>query len=176
MLDKTTDWSHQKELRIERVGMAFNGIYRCEVKTLTGTVAPLSDSIVVNVRQMALPVIVDTNLNSSKITTGSTWNTGKLYCKATGVPEPQISWFKVIHDKICENVRSINTLIIFQDDEPIESIPKLRDEVIIGKNFIDFKGLSSEYNGRYSCRASNSVGSVEQYVDIEVKKEGNFYN
>jgi len=94
--EKTTGWSYQSQLMIEEIGPTFNGTYRCAVESLS-IIPPISSaSIKVAVRQMVPPVIIDSNLNSTKITTGSTWNTGKLYCNATGVPEPGISWFKVI--------------------------------------------------------------------------------
>lgn len=88
-----------KEFRINRIDTNFNGQYRCEVESLIEE-KTLSDSIDLSVRPLALPVIVSERLNSSKITTGSTWNAGKLYCNATGVPEPTISWLKVNMDKI----------------------------------------------------------------------------
>lgn len=69
----------------------------------------------------------------------------KIHCKAQGTPPPNIHWEK-------EGVRSEN----------------LSSHITDMNGTLHFNGVQAEDKGRYSCIASNSQGTIQANITIEV--------
>lgn len=70
-----------------------------------------------------------------------------LFCPASGIPIPELSWFR--------------------DTIPI--VENSSDTILLDRNWrLRISPANVEHAGRYSCRAKNVAGHAEKFFDLSV--------
>ncbi|XP_034249879.1 vascular endothelial growth factor receptor 1 isoform X2 [Thrips palmi] len=148
---KSTVFSHRSTLTVKNVTNTNEGIYSC-VALHVGSGLPSEHQISLNVTDVKVPVFGNkTNLmgNVKELAEGQSFT---LYCFASGMPKPQIKWFK--------------------GKTPVKLKTNL--EILDDGRKLDFKYLTLEDDGRYTCEATNRGGTVHRSITLSLldKRKG----
>lgn len=155
----TTKYSHRKALKWQYINKHFRGLYLCDSFERASGKFVKNLRIYVSVNDPEAPKI-RTNFNQTSYEK-SEGDFFKVQCKARGLPEPTLIWYK--NDKVFNPTKKGNDT-------------RKDDIVISDDNFtITFNYLRKEYSGKYRCRAENEI-SKRIFVDekeFELTVEGN---
>ena len=100
----------------------------------------------------ALPVIIGINSTSDPVQSGSFF----IECVVTGLPVPRVMWLK--DEAVVNETDTFHRIITLKFPDKEAS----RIEVTIA---------TSNYNGEYTCVASNDAGSTSTSIQITLRGE-----
>lgn len=91
---------------------------------------------------------MDTNLDAAEMKK-SLGEPLRLLCKITGIPEPDIQWFK--NDALITNDQNDTRISIYED-----------------KTMLDIKFMKIEDEGEFKCVGTNRIGSAEMTTNLKI--------
>lgn len=154
--DTNTKFSWRRTLTWRQIAKEDEGVYECEVSVKDVHQAPESLQVAIAVHATQSPVI-SSNFNQS-VMQQSLGDSLKLDCLVSGLPTPQLLWYK--DDEI------------FAIDEVLSEDNSLQRIMIDSSNSsITFSVLRLEDAGTYKCVAWNRVGSDFKSVQLEIPSE-----
>lgn len=150
MVPKYKPYSQEKQIHWNSIEKEAAGLYVCRVKIVN------SDSYVdrsweLQVIEPTLPSIVSSNLIADQTQKYLLNDHAKLLCKFSGIPNPQIKWFKDNHEIVpIANSKHLT----FLEDKSILSIH-----------------LNADDEGTYRCAAENRAGQVSREVKLIIESK-----
>ncbi|CAG7717465.1 unnamed protein product [Allacma fusca] len=148
-----TPWSHKSYVKIKNINSRHSGNYSCTVSNLSGQDMQRRRQTV-NVQKIIPPHFTDlTNLENNTVRYGRGDSIPELVCEATGIPKPTVTWFL---DDVPETMWQFDSL---------------KSSMVGGMSFLKVPS-KAEYQGRYTCKASNGFTSI---VYKEIKIEGDHW-
>ncbi|KAF5286422.1 hypothetical protein FQR65_LT12603 [Abscondita terminalis] len=152
-----TDFSNKLTLTINEINHNDTGNYTCQVKEKFISNSPKGsdqfryDNITIIVKDPVAPEITDSNLNESDVTI-SIPEKFTLWCYASGIPKPAITWYR-------------------NGEEIIETNTKSRIILADQKRVLEIVFTQAEDEGKYMCRAKNKMGIQERHVSLNFKNK-----
>ncbi|XP_076112094.1 protein turtle homolog A-like isoform X4 [Mytilus galloprovincialis] len=131
-------------LKITRIQAKDEGWYECTIDFINGIGDTKKNGTWVYLNVNTPPKITDSTPSKYKQQQGKTIT---LYCKVSGTPEPTGFWTKDNRE-----VRSSSRVTISSDNTEVE----IRD-------------LQRSDGGTYTCKFSNTIGSISQRIDLIVE-------
>lgn len=151
--ETNTKYSWRKTLTWKQISKEDDGIYECEVTSKDSDEIFERLQVVIAVHDAQLPIITP-NFNQS-VMQQSLGDSLKLDCLVSGLPVPQIVWYKNDEIFIIDGVHS--------DDNSLQRI------MIDNSNTsITFTVLRLEDAATYKCEAWNRVGRDYKSVQLEI--------
>ncbi|XP_052126084.1 vascular endothelial growth factor receptor 1 [Frankliniella occidentalis] len=140
----STKLSKHSRLQISNVTKANQGLYTCVAQPIQADLIH-EKSIMLNVSGMIAPVFNRTNLKGDvqELTEGQN---KALYCYAVGLPPPQITWLK--------------------GKNPVT--PKDNIEILENGLVLEFKYVTKEDDGEYTCVATNRAGTAKRTITFSL--------
>ncbi|KAF2903029.1 hypothetical protein ILUMI_03161 [Ignelater luminosus] len=158
-----TQLSYKLTLSIESITKEDSGEYACGVIKKGSTDIPAAErikneQIIITVREPEAPIIIDSNLNGSKLSINLP-EKFEMWCYAKGIPKPSMIWYK-------------NGVELVEGTDAKERM-KMTD----GNSRIIFSGTLEADEGSYTCKAVNKVGTDTREMNLRFKnKPGNMTN
>lgn len=154
--ETNSKFSWRKTLRWKQISKDDDGIYECEVSSKDSDEITESHQVVISVHDTQVPII-SSNFNQS-VMQQSLGDSLKLDCLVSGLPAPQLLWYK--NDEI------------FSIDEAHSDENSLQRIMIDNANTsITFSVLRLEDAATYKCLAWNRVGEDSKSVQLEIPSE-----
>jgi hemicentin len=129
-----------RRLEISSADIADTGRYKCVAKNTAGMIE----------REYNLHVWIPARIDSSDTISNPEVIVNQtiiLHCPASGVPEPDVEWFR--------------------DDEPVDE--DIHDIKILDRGWrLKIKNAEMSHTGRYTCVAKNIAGESEKIYDLNV--------
>lgn len=151
--ETNTKFSWRKTLTWRQIAKEDEGVYECEVSVKDAHEPPESLQVAIAVHATQMPVITS-NFNQS-VMQHSLGDSLKLDCLVSGLPIPQLLWYKNDEIFVIEDAVS--------DDNSLQRI------MIDNSNAsITFSVLRLEDAGTYKCVAWNRVGSDFKSIQLEI--------
>lgn len=147
VISHDTDYSHRKEIRWSSIGGASSGKYVCRANVIKDD-TPEFRSWTLEVVEPKRPEVVESNIdgNSMKHLLGEPL---QLQCKFSGIPRPQITWYKDGNEISNEGNDS---RISLSDDNTL----------------LDIHYIKAEDEGRYKCIAANRIGTTSRQTELKI--------
>lgn len=142
-----TEYSHRKEIRWSSIGSVASGKYVCRANVIK------DDSIDsrewdLEIVEPKRPDVIESNIDgkSMKHLLGEPL---QLRCEFSGIPRPNIKWYKDGNEIINEGNNSRMSL---NDDNTL----------------LDIHYIKAEDEGRYKCVGSNRIGTVSRQTELKI--------
>lgn len=153
LISNQTVHSNQRIIHWDSITSAASGIYVCQSTLITLNKGSMSShenrSLELNVLQPKWPEIIDSNFENGTVLKYSLEDPIQLQCKSSGIPYPNITWYK-----------DDNVLI------PNENDPRLTFQENNTKLNIEY--LISDDAGQYKCTATSRIGSTSQEATLQI--------
>lgn len=153
--ETNTEFSWRKALTWKQIAKEDEGVYECEVSVKDPHSAPESLQVALQVHVTQVPII-SSNFNESVMML-SLGDALKLDCLVSGLPTPQLLWYKDDEIFVIDEVNS--------DDNSLQRI------MHSSNSSITFSVLRLEDAGTYKCVAWNRVGSDFKSVQLDIPSE-----
>lgn len=154
MIPHDTKFSHRKEIRWDSIGSEAAGKYVCRANVIKDDSSD-TKSWELEIVEPYQPKIVDSNIENGKVLRNLLGEPLQLRCKFSGIPRPEISWYK---DGIKIVPESNESRIILMEDDTV----------------LDVQFIKAEDEGQYKCLAQNRLGSVAREAVLKISSKINF--
>lgn len=154
--ETNTKFSWRKALTWRQIAKEDDGVYECEVSVKDAHAPPESIQVAIAVHATQVPII-SSNFNES-VMQQSLGDSLRLDCLVSGLPTPQLLWYKDDEIFVIDEVAS--------DDNSLQRI--MIDNL---NSSITFSVLRLEDAGTYKCVAWNRVGSDFKSIQLDIPSE-----
>lgn len=153
--ETNTKYSWRKSIVWKQISKDDEGDYECEVAALSEHAPPETHQVLIRVHDAQAPSI-SANFNQS-VMQQALGESLKLDCLVSGLPTPELLWYKDGELFIIEETNAENNMQRIMIDNANSSIT--------------FTVLRHEDAGTYKCNASNRVGSDYKEISLEIPSE-----
>lgn len=150
MVAKNTLYSQRKEIHWNPVDKEAAGQYVCRVKIINSN-SYVNKTWDLHMIEPTLPSIVSSNFVSDQSQTYPLNDHVKFTCKFSGIPSPQIKWF-----------RDNNEIIPIANDTHLSL---LEDNSTLSIH------LNADDDGKYRCVAENRAGQIFSEIDVMIERK-----
>ena len=157
--ETNTKFSWRKTITWKQITKADSGVYECEVypkETEEPWAEPIAMQIAIAVHDTEAPII-SSNFNQT-VMQQSLGDSLKLECLVSGLPAPNLLWYKNDEIFVIEETTS--------DDKSMQRVM-----IDNANSSITFSVLRLEDAGTYKCVAWNRVGSDIREIQLEIPSE-----
>lgn len=156
MIPHNTQYSHRKEIRWTSISEAASGKYTCKANVIKDD-SEETKTWNLEIVQPKQPEVIETNFVNGKTLEHSLGEPLQLHCKFTGIPRPQVTWYKN-NDEITSERN--DSRIWLNEDNTVLSI----------------KYAKAEDQGKYKCVAVNRIAPVALETTLKITSNEKNYN
>lgn len=152
-----TGYSHRKEIHWKSITSAAAGKYVCRANVVK------DDSVDEKTWQVEIvepkrPEVIDSNIENGKTMKNSLGEPLQMRCKFSGIPRPEIKWYKdgneITEDSLAE---SNDSRIALRESDTV----------------LDIHFIRAEDEGRYKCLAANRIGTISREAVLKITSKIN---